>query len=55
MQIFTVNITWVVWPHVSNVLNLRYLCEHNPLFLSPKKYLFFGEYFCPTYFSYVEK
>ena len=32
MQIFTVNITRVVWPHVSNVLDLRYFCEHNPLF-----------------------
>ena len=32
MQIFTMNITRVVWPHVSNVLNLRYFCEHNPLF-----------------------
>ena len=32
MQIFTVNITWAVWPFVSNVLDLRYFCEHNPLF-----------------------
>ena len=32
MQIFTVNITRFVWPHVSNVLDLRYFCEHNPLF-----------------------
>ena len=32
MQIFTVNITRVVWPHVTNVLDLRYFCEHNPLF-----------------------
>ena len=32
MQIFTVNITRVVWPHVTNVLDLRYSCEHNPLF-----------------------
>ena len=29
----------------------------NPLLFSKlaKKYLFFGEYFCPTHFSYVEK
>ena len=32
MQIFTVNITRVVWPHVTNVLDLRYFCEHKPLF-----------------------
>ena len=32
MQIFTVNITRVVWPYVSNVRDLRYFCEHNPLF-----------------------
>ena len=32
MQIFTLNITRVVWPHVTNVLDLRYFCEHNPLF-----------------------
>ena len=32
MQILTVNITRVVWPHVTNVLDLRYFCEHNPLF-----------------------
>ena len=32
MQIFTVIITRVVWPHVTNVLDLRYFCEHNPLF-----------------------
>ena len=32
MQIFTVNITRVVWPLVSNVLDLRCFCEHNPLF-----------------------
>ena len=32
MQIFTVNITQVVWPQVSNVLHQRYSCEHNPLF-----------------------
>ena len=66
MQIFTVNITRVERPHVTIVLDLRYFCEHNPLFyhlnLIPlsllklaKKYFFFGEYFCPTYFSYVEK
>ena len=32
MQIFTVNITRVVWPHVTTVLDLRYFYEHNPLF-----------------------
>ena len=32
MQIFTGNITRVVWPHVTNLLNLRYFCQHNPLF-----------------------
>ena len=32
MQIFTLNITRVVWPHVTNLLDLRYFCEHNPLF-----------------------
>ena len=32
MQIFTVNITRVVWPHVTNLLDLRYFCRHNPLF-----------------------
>ena len=32
MQIFTVNIARVVWPHVTNVLDLRYFCEYNPLF-----------------------
>ena len=32
MQIFTVNITRVVWPHVTNLLDLRYFCQHNPLF-----------------------
>ena len=32
MQIFTVNITRVVWPHVTNVLDLRYFWELNPLF-----------------------
>ena len=32
MQIFTVNITQVVWPHVTNTLDLRYFCQHNPLF-----------------------
>ena len=29
---FTVNITRVVWPHVTNILDLRYFCQHNPLF-----------------------
>ena len=32
MQIFTVNISRVVWPHVTNLLDLRFFCEHNPLF-----------------------
>ena len=32
MQIFIVNITRVVWPHVTNILDLRYFCQHNPLF-----------------------
>ena len=32
MDIFTVNITRVVWPHVTNILDLRYFCQHNPLF-----------------------
>ena len=32
MQIFTVNITQVVGPHVANVLDLWYFCQHNPLF-----------------------
>ena len=33
------------------------LSKLNPLSLLrlEKEYLFFGEYFCPTYFSYVEK
>ena len=63
MQIFILNITRVVWPHVTNLLDLWYFWRHNPLFYHnsltllklEKKYLFFGEYFCPTYFSYVEK
>ena len=32
MQIFTVNITRVVWPRVTNILDLRYFCQYNPLF-----------------------
>ena len=32
MQISTVNITRVVWPHVTNILDLWYFCQHNPLF-----------------------
>ena len=32
MHIFTMNITRVVWPHVTNILNLRYFCQHNPFF-----------------------
>ena len=31
MQIFTLNITRVVCPHVPSSLDLRYLCRHNPL------------------------
>ena len=32
MQIFTLNITRVVWPRVTNLLDLRYFCRHDPLF-----------------------
>ena len=32
MQIFTVNIAWVVWPHETIPLDLRHFCQHNPLF-----------------------
>ena len=32
MQIFTVNITRVVWPHVTIPLDFRHLCQHNTLF-----------------------
>ena len=32
MQISTVNITRVVWPLVTNILDLRYSRQHNPLF-----------------------
>ena len=32
MQIVSVNVTWVMWPHVTNILDLRYFCQHNPLF-----------------------
>ena len=57
MQIFTPNITRVVWPHVTNLLDLRYFCRHNPLLYDlnlilchywswQRKYLYFGEYFC---------
>ena len=31
MQIFTLNITRVVWPHVTNLLDPRHFCRHNPL------------------------
>ena len=66
MQVFTLNITKVVWPHVTNLLNLRYFWRHNPLFyhlnLIPCHYwswqrniYFFGKYFCPTYFFFVVK
>ena len=29
---FILNITRAVWPHVTNKLDLRYFCQHNPLF-----------------------
>ena len=32
MQIFTVNIIRVVWPHVTIPLDLRHFCQRNPLF-----------------------
>ena len=32
MQIFNVNITRAVWPRVTNTLDFRYFCQHNPLF-----------------------
>ena len=32
MQIFTVNITRVVWPRVTNLLDLLYFCQYNTLF-----------------------
>ena len=32
MRIFTVNITQVVWPHVSIPLDLRHFCQHNTSF-----------------------
>ena len=32
MQIFTVNIARVVWPYVTNILDLRYFRQHNPWF-----------------------
>ena len=32
LQIFTLNITRVVWPPITNLLDLRYFCRHNPLF-----------------------
>ena len=32
MQIFTMIITRVVWSHVTNILDLRYFCQHNPFF-----------------------
>ena len=31
MQIFTVNITRVVWRHVTNIIDLWYFWHHNPL------------------------
>ena len=42
MHIFTVNITRVVWPRVTNTLDLRYFWQHNPLLyhlnLNPCRY-----------------
>ena len=35
MQIFTVYITRVVWPHVTNIIDLRNFCQHNPLSYLP--------------------
>ena len=32
MQIFTLNITRVVWPHVTYLIDLQYFCRDNPLF-----------------------
>ena len=32
MQTFTLNITRVVWPHVTNLPDLRYFCRHHPFF-----------------------
>ena len=32
MQIFTLNITRVAWPHVANILDLRYFCQIIPWF-----------------------
>ena len=54
MHIFTVTITQIVWTHLTNLFDLRYFCKLNPLSLLrlEKKYLVFGEYFCPTYLSY---
>ena len=40
MQIFTVNITRIVWPRVMNLLYLRYFCQHNPLFYPQKLILY---------------
>ena len=31
-RFFTLNITRVVWPHITNLLDPRYFCRHNPLF-----------------------
>ena len=65
MQIFTVIITRVVRPRETNIptssisVNINFVLSFklNPLSLLKlaKKYLVFGEYFCPTYFSCVEK
>ena len=42
MHIFTVNITRVVWPRVTNTLDLWYFWQHNPLLyhlnLNPCRY-----------------
>ena len=38
MQIFIVNITRVVWPRVTNLLDLWYFCQHSHLNLNPCHY-----------------
>ena len=32
MQTFTLNVTRVVWPHVTNLPDLRYFCRHHHFF-----------------------
>ena len=36
VQIFTLNVTWVVWPHLTNLLDLRYFCHQQSFVLSSK-------------------